>query len=95
MFWYDDLELVKKTEWRCRLPEGWSGSKPTQYRIPGVKYSSIMHVPNSKDGRLFLMLAKAEPRLYKITGYQVKYVESSGRQLSKSFPKDFSSHKCF
>ena len=93
--WYDDLELVKKTKWRDQIPEGWGGSKPVQYRIPGVNYTSIMQVPNSKDGRLLSMLAKAEPRLYKMTGYQVKYVESSGRQLSKSFPKDFSSNKCF
>ena len=93
--WYDELELVKKTKWRDQLPEGWRGSKPVQYRIPGVKYTSIMQVPNSKGGRLLSMLAKAEPRLYKMTGYQVKYVEASGRQLSKSFPKDFSSNKCF
>ena len=43
-----------------------------------------MQVPNSKDGKLLAMLAKAEP---KMSGYQVKYGERSGKQLSKFFRK--------
>ena len=93
--WYDDLELVKKTKWREHVPTGWAGSKPVQQKVKGVAYSSIMMVPNSKDGRLLSMLAKAEPRMMKMSGYQIKYSEKSGKALSKCFPKDFSSSKCF
>ena len=52
-----------------------------------MKFTSVMSVPSSKDGRLLKMLSKAEPRLAKVTGYQVKYVEKSGRKLSKYFRK--------
>ena len=41
------------------------------------------------------MLAKAEPRLTKLSGYQVKYVECSGRRLSKMFPVNVVASKCF
>ena len=40
------------------------------------------------------MLAKAEPRLPKLTGYQTKYTEKSGRALSKFFPVPGSTNKC-
>ena len=53
-----------------------------------------MHVPSSKDGRLVKMLAKAEPRIAKITGYQVKFIEKSGRKLSSLFNVD-TEVKCF
>ena len=47
-----------------------------------------MQVPNSKNGRLLKMLIKAEPKMAKISKYQVKYIEKSGKQLSKMFQKD-------
>ena len=37
--------------------------------------------------RLYKMLCKAEPRVAKLTGYQVKFTEKSGRQLGKVFSK--------
>ena len=40
------------------------------------------------------MLAKAEPRITKLSGYQAKYVERSGKALSKYFPKEFGSGIC-
>ena len=40
------------------------------------------------------MLSKAEPRLAKLTNFQVKYVEKSGRPLSKEFSKGSGSNKC-
>ena len=59
-----------------------------------MKFTTIMQVPSSKDSRLLKMLAKAEPRLAKVTGYQVKYVERSGKQLSKFFAKEKTEPKC-
>ena len=93
--WYEESTLVKKTKWREFLPPGWSGSKPAQYSVDCFKYTTLMQVPSSRDSRLFNMLAKAEPRLCKLTGYQVKYSEKSGRPLSKQFPVPMSSKLCF
>ena len=54
-----------------------------------------MQVPSSKDSRLFKMLTRAEPRLTKLTKYQVKYVERGGRPLAKQFSPPMSNSKCF
>ena len=59
-----------------------------------MKFSTVMQVPSSKNGRLLKMLARAEPRLAKVTGYQVKYVEKSGKQLTKFFTKEKTNLKC-
>ena len=83
--WYSESEIFSKSKWRSRVPKGWSGCKPFQYSVPGMRYSTIMHVPSSGDGRLVKMLAKAEPRIAKITGYQMKFVEKSGRRLLNLF----------
>ena len=93
--WYSGSEVVAKPSWRMKITKGWSGGKPFQHSAPGMEYTSIMHVPSSKDSRLLKMLAKSEPRLAKVTGYQVKYVEMSGRQLSKYFQKERSENRCF
>ena len=92
--WYEEAELVKKTKWRKLIPKGWSGDKPSQHSVPGMRFSTLMQVPSSKDGRLFKMLTAAEPRLAKMSGYQVKYVESSGKPLSKVFPPIQTSNHC-
>ena len=77
------------------MPKGWSGCKLLQYLVPGMTFSSVMHVPSSKNGSLLKMLTKAEPRLAKITGYQLKYVEKPGRNLSNMFSVEISQTKCY
>ena len=77
---------LKKTRWRNEILPGWLGCKPVQYCVKGMKFTSVLQVPSSKNGRLLKMLAKAEPRIAKLTKYQVKYVEKSGRKLAKMFP---------
>ena len=91
--WYDESEVVKKVVWRQHIPEGWAGCKPDQYAVRGMPFTTIMQVPSSHNGRLLKMLAKSEPRLAKVTGYQSKYVEKSGRPLAKFFPVS-STTKC-
>ena len=93
--WYSESELFEKTRWRQLIPKGWSGSKPLQYCVPGMSYSSVMHVPSSKDSRLLRMMSKAEPRIAKITGYQIKFVEKPGRNLCNMFQKEASLTKCY
>ena len=93
--WYEENVIVKKTNWRRTIPKGWSGCKPSQFPVPGMKFTSVMHVPSSRDGRLLKMLCKAEPRIAKISGYQVKFIEKSGQPLSHHFPKEPGQSKCF
>ena len=90
--WYDDLEIVKKTRWRESLPNGWMGDR--QYSAPGMSYTTLIQVPSSVNGRLTKRLARAEPRVAKLTGYQTKIVEKGGTPLSRMFPKNFSSPTC-
>ena len=92
--WYTESELFEKTKWRQKVPKDWAGDKPYQYVVPGMKYTSVMHVPSSKDARLLRMLAKAEPRIAKITGYQLKFVEKSGKNLSNLFSREPPQMKC-
>ena len=84
---YDYVEIVKKTMWRNVIPKGWSGCKPLQYAIPGIKFTTLMQVPSSRNGRLIKMLAKAKPCMAKLCGYQAKYVGKSGTPLSHMFPQ--------
>ena len=93
--WFSESEIALKSKWRQNVPRNWAGGKPDQFCVPGMKFSSVMHVPSSKNGRLVKMLSKAEPRVAKITGYQVKYVEKGGRPLSRMFSKELSQNKCF
>ena len=92
--WFEDSQLNKKLNWRKSLPSGWGGGKPDQYKVPEMKFSTILKVPSSKDGRLLKSLAAAEPRIARSSGYQVKLVEKSGKPLSNMFPKSISKSQC-
>ena len=91
--WYSS-EGGGKSNWRTSLPTEWRGSKPMQRKIPDLDYSTVMQVPSTADGRLLKGLARIEPRLAKISGYQCKLIEKGGMPLSRMFSKDFSSGKC-
>ena len=84
--WYEESDLVRKTQWRQSIPPGWVGDRPFQHSVKNMPYTTIMQVPSSHNSRLLRMLAKCEPRLAKASGYQSKYVEKSGRPLAKFFP---------
>ena len=90
--WYS-AEGGGKSNWRTSLPTEWRGSKPMQRKIPDLDYSTVMQVPSTADGRLLKGLARIEPRLAKISGYQCKLIEKGGMPLSRMFYKDFSSGK--
>ena len=59
-----------------------------------MRFSTLLQVPSSKDGRLMSMLCKSEPKLAKSSGYQVKLIERSGKPLSNMFDKSLSVKKC-
>ena len=92
--WFAESEVIDKMPWRHLIPRNWIGDRPSQFPNPGMQYTSIMYVPSSKGGRLLKMLAKAEPRIAKLTGYQVKYIEKPGKRLSKFFSKEKSENVC-
>ena len=67
--------------WKKDLPPSWKGSNLSQRVVPGMQYTSIIKIPNTNGARLFKSLIAAETRLAKLSGYNVKIVESSGVQL--------------
>ena len=91
--WYEGDSTIKP-RWRGCLPQEWKGSRPIQLKLPGTKFTSLLQVQSSKDGRLIKELAKIEPRLAKSSGYHVKLVERGGKPLSKVFSKDFGDGRC-
>ena len=76
------------------LPNDWRGSRPVQQKLLNMEYSSVMQVPNSKDGALLTALCKIEHRLAKTSGYHCKLVEKGGRPLSLSFSKNLNAGNC-
>ena len=79
--WYNP-ETKAGPNWRTMLPQKWKGSKPLQNRLPGMTFSTVLQVQNSKGGRLLKEIVKIEPRLAKNSGYNVKIVEKGGKPLS-------------
>ena len=81
-------------EWRSKLHGIWRGAQPIQRKIKGIPYSTVMQVPSTKGSWLMNKLCRAEPKLAKITGYSVKYVEKSGVQLARLFNRVTAPTKC-
>ena len=86
--WYSS-EGGGKSNWRTSLPTEWRGSKPMQRKIPDLDFSTVMQVPSTADGRLLKGLARIEPRLAKISGYQCKLIQKGGCLSRECFPKIF------
>ena len=55
----------------------------SQKAVPGMNFTTIFKVPNTKNGILNSKSIKEESNLAKITGYNVKLVEDSGIQLER------------
>ena len=60
--WYSQDNIAQQVEWRSKLPVEWRGSQPVQFKVPGLKYTSVLQVPSSKDSRLLRAVARVEPR---------------------------------
>ena len=84
----------RKYDWKSILPERWRGSTASQRPSPGMNFTSILKVPNTKGGALYRSLVKQEDKLARLSGYNVKIVESSGIQLVRLFPRVFKRPKC-
>ena len=68
----------KNPKWRSSLPKYWSEGGVTQSKLRGMEYSTVMQVPGMKDSKLLKAMMHREPKLAKLCGYQIKYVERSG-----------------
>ena len=70
MCWFQGKNDRLDTEWRGELSGKWKGGKPVQKPVKGMQYSTILQVPNTKNGTLLKELARVEPRLAKITNWR-------------------------
>ena len=59
-----------------------------------MSFTSIIQVPNSRNGVVVKELAKIEPRLAKTTGVNIKLVGKSGVQLGRLFDRVFKPKTC-
>ena len=82
--WYGEKTTVKR-KWRDKLCGTWRGANPLQRKIKNMPYSTVIQVPSSRGSRLMNQLVKQEPKVAKMTGYQTKFTEKSGVQLSRLF----------
>ena len=76
------------------IPKEWKKKKVRQRDIKDVEISSIMTVPNTKDGELLTRLVQKEAQLCKLTGFRVKLVEGNGILLSRLFPSPLRAEGC-
>ena len=61
MLWFKNRDGDEKQQ--ARLPDEWSGNNISQRCYPGMNYSTIIQVSNTKDGTLYCNLVKEENRL--------------------------------
>ena len=92
MTWYSDGGTGVK--WRDKLRGMWEGDKPVQRKVKGMDFTSVVQVANTEGSILLNSLAKKEPKIAKITGYNVKIVERSGIKLIRLFNRTTSPDKC-
>ena len=63
-------------------------------KVKNIDFKSIPQVPNIDGGILMKSLIKAESKLARVTGYNVKIVKQSGVQLCRLFESVFPNQKC-
>ena len=80
--------------WRGKLEGVWKGPAPLQRPVKGLKYTTVLQVPNSNNAALVKELARLEPKLAKLTKYSVKLVEKSGIPLARLFNRTFDESNC-
>ena len=80
MSWYDNARDYTwvKVEWRNKLRGMWKGKRPLQRGVKDMRFTTVIQVPNTKNGMLIKDLARLEPSLAQATGYNVKIIEKSG-----------------
>ena len=80
--------------WRGRLVGVWRGKNQSQKpTLPGG-FTTVLNVPNTKGASLAMKLIRQEPKLARMTNYNVKIIEKSGIQLCRLFQRIFTQKTC-
>ena len=85
MTFFDDKGEDDGREWKSKLREVRLANKPLQRKVKGITYTSTMHVTTSKDSKLLICLAKREPKIANMVGYNIKLTEKGVIQLARFF----------
>ena len=93
MTWFDNKEEDGR-EWRSLLKGKWVGAKLLQRKVKGMNYTTVIKVPTSEDSKLLVGLAKREPKIARMVGYNVKLTEKSGIQLARLFNRVTAPERC-
>ena len=80
--------------WRDRLKGSWRGEDMSQRRVKNMDFTTVLQVPNTNGGVLARNLMRAEEKLARVSGYNVKIVEQSGIQLCRMFDRVFPNPTC-
>ena len=59
-----------------------------------MEYTTIIQVPSTKGSELLVRLSKREPKIAKLSKYNVKIVEKSGIQLARLFDRQTNPERC-
>ena len=59
--WFKPDNKKVKMSWRMNIPKEWKKKKVRQRDIKDIEISSIMTVPNTKDGELLTRLVQKKP----------------------------------
>ena len=59
----------------------------------GIKASTVMFVPNTRNGTLLKMMREKEESLVELTGFRVSYTEAGGTQLGRMFSTNLATNQ--
>ena len=59
-----------------------------------MEYMTVMEIPNTANSSLLKLFAYKEPKLAKMSNYQIKYVEQSGTKLADIFQRKIQPKRC-
>jgi len=90
----DGCGISAGSNWKKDIPVDWRGSRSSQEPVQGINFTSVIKIPNTRNGELYKRFVIEENKLAKITGYNVKLIESSGIQLIRLFPRVSSRVEC-
>ena len=44
-----NCKQISGVNWKTKIPEGWKGKDMSQRCVPGMKFTTLIQVPNTKD----------------------------------------------
>ena len=84
----------KDQKWRKQVPVQWRIQDFSQRKTNQLEYTTVMEIPNTQDSLLLKDFTCREPKLARLTKFQIKYVEQSGIKLASLFQRKISAKRC-